>query len=103
MTENNLEAERIKFLLERLARISFDSHWSHRASGVRGALLKALASYEQGTKINEDGIQLLIMSNFEILLKAAKKKLNVRILLRKCYQVDVYFNRLQAYFLPLNS
>lgn len=74
MAVNKPEIEIIKTLLRRLERISVDSHWSHRANGVRGALLKALQIYEQGNSYNDVEIQLLISSSFDLLLKAVKKE-----------------------------
>ena len=35
-------AKLIRLLLSRLGRISVDSSWAHRASGVRGALVRLL-------------------------------------------------------------
>jgi len=33
------QTQLIRLLLSRLERVSVDSYWAHRASGVRGALL----------------------------------------------------------------
>jgi hypothetical protein len=44
----------IRLLLPRLERISVDSYWAHRASGVRGALVKLLEQMEAATQSIQD-------------------------------------------------
>lgn len=46
-TDNKL----IRILLARLERISVDSHWAHRASGVRGSLIKLAEQMDSGVFI----------------------------------------------------
>jgi hypothetical protein len=65
----------IHLLLLRLERISVDSYWAHRASGVRGALTKILGQMEMGEKIDPDSLQANLMVGFEILEKAAEEYL----------------------------
>ena len=36
-----------KFLVARLERLSADSFWAHRASGLRGSLLRSLEAVEE--------------------------------------------------------
>ncbi len=43
----------VSLLLIRLERVSVDSYWAHRASGVRGGLLKALEKFETGQSVDE--------------------------------------------------
>ena len=64
----------IRLLLARLERVSVDSYWAHRASGVRGALLKTLDDLEKGTPTGQTNIPLLISSAFQILTQAAREK-----------------------------
>jgi hypothetical protein len=64
----------IKLLLARLERVSVDSYWAHRASGVRGALLKNLEELEKGTFTGQTDIDDLISSSFNILNRAAREK-----------------------------
>jgi hypothetical protein len=64
----------IRMLLTRLERVSADSYWAHRASGIRGALLKTLEELEKETSVGQKNINTLISSAFEILTKAAKEK-----------------------------
>ncbi|MBC8503684.1 MAG: hypothetical protein ISR58_13010 [Anaerolineales bacterium] len=60
-----------KLLVDRLERLSADSVWAHRASGVRASLHKAL------TRLDEDedpiNLELLIEMGFDILHKAAQE------------------------------
>jgi hypothetical protein len=65
----------IRLLLPRLERISVDSYWAHRASGVRGALTKILERMETGQAINPESIKANILIGFEILKQAAKEYL----------------------------
>jgi len=58
-----------QFLLYRLERISADSNWAHRASGVRASLAKTLADQD----ISISRIDGLIESGFAILEKAAQE------------------------------
>lgn len=64
-------------LVERLERLSADSFWAHRASGVKGSLLRCLQDIQgssQNNPVESDQIQrlrLLTNLGFEILGKAA--------------------------------
>ncbi len=64
----------IRLLLARLERVSVDSYWAHRASGVRGALLKTLEQMENEKPINQNNVDRLVASAFDILTRAAKEK-----------------------------
>jgi len=66
------EEKLILLLLTRLERISVDSYWAHRASGLRGALLRALEMLENGSQDSKSDI--LIEKGFEILEEAAREK-----------------------------
>lgn len=65
----------IRLLLPRLERISVDSYWAHRASGVRGALTKILERMETGEEIDPDSLNSNILIGFEILKEAAEEYL----------------------------
>ena len=65
----------IRLLLARLERISVDSYWAHRASGVRGALTKLLGALETGEAIDPNSLQVNLAAGFEILQKAAEEYL----------------------------
>lgn len=61
-------------LLERLERISADSVWAHRASGVRGALLTVMEQVEKGQQVDDTDLEWLIAYGFQILESAAREK-----------------------------
>jgi len=66
-------AKLIRLLLPRLERISVDSYWAHRASGVRGALTKLLEQMETGTAVDPVSLKTNILIGFEILKEAAEE------------------------------
>ncbi len=63
----------IRLLLPRLERISVDSYWAHRASGVRGALVKLLEQMEAGMEVDPLSLKRNISVGFEILKEAAEE------------------------------
>ena len=68
------EIKLIKLLLERLERVSVDSYWAHRASGIRGGLLRLLEELEKGKAAGQASFSELISSAFDILTRAAREK-----------------------------
>ena len=66
--------ELIRLLLARLERISVDSYWAHRASGIRGSLLRALERLEVGHPYQKSRLDALMAKGFDILEKAAMEK-----------------------------
>jgi len=60
-------------LVARLERLSADSYWAHRASGVRGALVKILEQIETGAEVDPASLQTNITVGFEILREAAEE------------------------------
>ena len=65
----------LRFLLSRLERISADSHWTHRASGVCGALLRVTEKLENDVPISQPELKRLSDLGFYLLEKAAKEKI----------------------------
>ncbi|HET6594616.1 MAG TPA: hypothetical protein VFG81_03270 [Anaerolineales bacterium] len=63
----------ISLLLARLERISVDSYWAHRASGVRGALVKLMVQMETGEPIDPLSLHVNLTVGFEILKRAAEE------------------------------
>jgi hypothetical protein len=61
----------IRLLLPRLERISVDSYWAHRASGVRGALTRILEQSELGAPVDAASVKISISMGFEVLKEAA--------------------------------
>jgi hypothetical protein len=64
----------IRLLLARLERVSVDSYWAHRASGVRGALLRSLERVEAGQSVDESRLKQLTEKGFQILERAAQER-----------------------------
>ncbi len=60
-------------LVTRLERLSVDSTWARRASGLRGGLLKAIDAAEQGQAGSAPRLELLIRRGFEIVEAAARE------------------------------
>ena len=61
-------------LTERLERISADSVWAHRASGVRGSLLRLLDEGEKGHQPDSKTVSLVVTTALHILTQAARQK-----------------------------
>lgn len=70
--DDELLRNKINLLLDRLERLSVDSVWAHRASGLRGSLIKALEKFDKTDPILT-GAQLenLIDLGFQVLTDAA--------------------------------
>ncbi len=64
----------LKLLITRLERLSADSVWAHRASGVRGALLRMQEQIESDQPVEGPHATRLIRLGFQILEGAAKEK-----------------------------
>ena len=74
MEDYQIDSRLIHMLLARLERISADSFWAHRASGVRGALLTMLEKAENGQPIPKFEMKRLAEMGFSILEKATLEK-----------------------------
>jgi hypothetical protein len=72
MDENSLSL--VHLLIARLERISADSFWAHRASGVKGSLLRILERSEKGYPMRSVELKRMMDLGFLILGKAAKEK-----------------------------
>lgn len=64
--------EVLQLLLARLERVSVDSYWAHRASGIRGSLLRALENLEAGNAVNGAQLDSILDQGFAILERAAR-------------------------------
>ena len=73
MESSVLDDKLIRLLLPRLERISVDSYWAHRASGVRGALVKILEQMEAGGTVDPVSVKVNVQIGFEILREAAEE------------------------------
>jgi hypothetical protein len=65
----------LRFLLARLERISVDSVTAHRASGVRGAMLKELERLEKTGAGSGERVKCLIEWGYALLEQAAEEKI----------------------------
>ena len=72
MDDNTLAL--IRLLIARLERISADSFWAHRASGVKGYLLRVVEKSEKGYPIRRVELKRIVDLGFFILEKAARDK-----------------------------
>jgi hypothetical protein len=63
----------LALLARRLERLSADSRWAHRASGVRGQILRVLGELENGEVVERDRFQALIEAGFYILRRGAEE------------------------------
>ncbi len=61
-------------LIARLERISADSVWAHRASGVKGSLLRMVEKSEKGYRVRQSELWHTINLGFSILEEAAREK-----------------------------
>lgn len=64
----------VRLLLARLERISADSFWAHRASGVRGSLARMLDRIEKGDPVPASDLKRATDLGFRILERAAREK-----------------------------
>lgn len=62
-----------RLLASRLERLSADSIWARRASGLRGNLLKTLEAIESGSEADSVRLEPLIRLGFEMLAAAARE------------------------------
>ena len=74
MENTNTQNQLLEMLLARLERISADSYWAHRASGVRGALLRVLEKLENGRPVSGSELKRLVDLGFRILENATMEK-----------------------------
>ncbi len=74
MAQRSDQERTIRTLLERLERISADSTWAHRASGLRGALLDAQSALEQGAPLEQAHLAALLEHGFKLLAQAARER-----------------------------
>ncbi len=68
------DIELLRLVLARLERVSVDSYWAHRASGVRGSLLRALERLETGQPVNPHQLKSVLEQGFAILERAARER-----------------------------
>jgi len=70
---SNTDIELLRLLAERLERLSVDSLWARRASGLRGNMIKVLEKFDAGQNVPPERLSPLIQRAFEILKQAAQE------------------------------
>jgi hypothetical protein len=73
MANQDKQRLQAKILVERLARLSADSIWARRASGLRASIDKSVAQIECGQAVDIDHFDHLISLGFEMFEKAAEE------------------------------
>lgn len=71
MTDSRIEL--LRLLVARLERLSADSIWARRASGLRGNVIKVLGEVERGSEVDSGRLDALIEHCFAMLEKAARE------------------------------
>ncbi|MCS7011784.1 MAG: hypothetical protein N2049_10970 [Anaerolineales bacterium] len=82
LTASSKPIELLRLLASRLERLSVDSRWARRASGLRGNIVKVLEEAES-RPIASERIELLISRSFEILRAAAQEIPDLEEMLRR--------------------
>jgi hypothetical protein len=65
--------ELLRLLATRLERLSVDSRWARRASGLRGNILKVLEQADGGEQVAPRRLDILTDTAFNILRQAAQE------------------------------
>ena len=73
MPEDSQNLLQAKILVDRLARLSADSIWARRASGLRASIDKAVVQMENGQPVDPEHFEHLVSLGFEMLEKAAEE------------------------------
>ncbi len=72
MTDTHRQIDLLRLLATRLERLSVDSHWARRASGLRGNIIKLIEQADTGEPISARRLDLLTNTAFDILRQAAE-------------------------------
>jgi len=73
VTDTHHAIELLRMLAARLERLSVDSHWARRASGLRGNILKILEQSDGGKSVSTRRLELLTETAFNLLRRAAQE------------------------------
>ena len=73
MADRDKQELQAKILVDRLARLSADSIWARRASGLRASIDKSAALLENELPVDLEHFNHLISLGFEMLEKAAEE------------------------------
>lgn len=80
---NNTDVELLRLLAGRLERLSVDSLWARRASGLRGNIIKVLSEIDEGRMVEAERIPPLIDRAYEVLQQAAQEIPDIEEILKK--------------------
>jgi len=80
---NNADVELLRMLAERLERLSADSLWARRASGLRGNMIKVLEEIDAGQEVEIARLNPLIERAFEVLRHAAQEIPDIEEIIKK--------------------
>ena len=81
MSTNDIEL--LRLLATRLERLSADSLWARRASGLRGNIIKVLEEIDAGQDVEAERFSPLIQRAFEILKHAAQEIPDIEEIMKK--------------------
>jgi hypothetical protein len=70
---NKTDVELLRMMANRLERLSVDSLWARRASGLRGNMIKVLEEVDAGQEIDPTRLKSLIERAFDVLRHAAQE------------------------------
>jgi hypothetical protein len=77
------QVQLLRLLVSRLERLSVDSHWARRASGLRGNIVKVLEETDSGQEVSSTRLIRLTDAAFDILRRAAQDIPDLEDLLKK--------------------
>jgi len=80
---NQADVELLRLLAKRLERLSADSHWARRASGLRGNIIKVLEEIDAGLNVEPARLNPLIDRAFEVLKHAAQEIPDIEEIIKK--------------------
>jgi hypothetical protein len=80
---SNTDIEQLRLLSARLERLSADSVWARRASGLRGNIIKVLEEYDSGIYVESSRLSPLIQRAFTILKHAAQEIPDIDVIVEK--------------------
>ena len=80
---NNADIELLRMMAERLERLSVDSIWARRASGLRGNMIKVLEEIDSGQEVEAARLNPLIDRAFEVLRHAAQEIPDIEEIMKK--------------------
>ena len=79
----NVDVELLRMMADRLERLSVDSHWARRASGLRGNMIKVLEEIDAGQEVEAARLNPLIERAFEVLRHAAQEIPDIEEIIKK--------------------